>query len=117
MIQKKIALFAFQGEAMCFVHVLLNALDLQARGAEVKLIIEGSATKLIKTLAEPDAPFADLYAKVKAAGLIDAVCHACAAKMGTLADAQAQNLPLNKEMSGHPSMGRYIEAGYDILTF
>lgn len=29
---------------MCFVHVLLNALDMQERGYEVKVILEGSAT-------------------------------------------------------------------------
>lgn len=114
---EKIAMFAFNGEAMCFVHVLLNALDLEGRGYGIKLIIEGSATALLKTLADPEAPFAELYKKVKQAGLIDAVCQACASKMGTLEEAKAQNLPLNGEMSGHPSMSGYLEAGYDIMTF
>ncbi|PIE36167.1 cytoplasmic protein [candidate division KSB3 bacterium] len=113
---KKIALFAFNGEAMCFVHVLLNALDMKERGYDIKLVIEGSATKLITTLAEPDAPFADLYQQVKQAGLIDAVCQACASKMGTREAAKAQNLPLSQEMSGHPSMAAYLEDGYEIVT-
>lgn len=26
---KKVALFAFNGDSMCFIHVLLNALDLK----------------------------------------------------------------------------------------
>ncbi len=115
--EKKVALFAFNGDPMCFVHVLLNALDMQARGYDVKLVIEGSATKLIKTLMEPGAMFGELYQKVKQAGLIDAVCQACSAKMGTLQDAEAQGLPLNREMSGHPSMGRYRDEGYEIITF
>ncbi len=114
---KKLALFAFNGEPMCFVHVLLNALDMQSRGYDVKLIIEGSATRLVKLLAEPDAPFAELYQKVKDAGLVDAVCRACAAKMGTLQDAESQNLPLVSDMSGHPSIARYMEEGYEIMTF
>ncbi len=42
----KVALVAFQGEAMCFVHVLLNALDMQQRGITVKIIIEGMAVTL-----------------------------------------------------------------------
>ena len=115
--QKKIALFAFNGEPMCFVHVLLNALDMQAKGYEVAVIIEGSATKLITALAEPDAPFADLYRQVKEATLIHAVCQACASKMGTLEAAKEQGLPVNKDMSGHPSMGAYIKHGYHIVTF
>ena len=117
MMQKKIALFAFHGDPMCFVHVLLNALDMQARGEDVALIIEGSATRLIQTLNEPDAPFAALYRQVKDAGLIHAVCQACASKRGTLDAAKEQGLPLSNEMSGHPSMGAYLEQGYQIVTF
>ena len=30
--QKKIVLFAFQGEVMCFVHVLLNAREYHDKG-------------------------------------------------------------------------------------
>lgn len=115
--KKKVALFAFNGEPMCFVHVLLNALDMHERGYDVKLIIEGSATALIKTLTEPGAPFGEIYEKVKQAQLIDAVCQACATKMGTLEEAKAQKLPLNKDLSGHPSMGSYLERGYEIITF
>ena len=115
--KKKIALFAFNGDPMCFVHVLLNALDMKEKGYDVKLIIEGSATKLVKTLAQPEAPFAELYENVKHRGLIDAVCQACSAKMGTLDDVKAQGLPLNREMSGHPSMSSYLDDGYEIITF
>ncbi len=50
---KKMAFFAFNGESMCFVHVLLNALDMKARGYDVRVVIEGAATKLIPELASP----------------------------------------------------------------
>ncbi len=114
---KKIALVAFNGEAMCFVHVLLNALDMDARGHEVKVIIEGSATKLIPGLAVEGAPFADLYTKVREKGLIDCVCKACAAKMESLEAAEAQGLPICGDMKGHPSLATYIEDGYDVISF
>lgn len=114
---KKVALFAFNGEAMCFVHVLLNALDFQANGTEVKVIIEGSATKLVEVLADPSQPFANLYQQVKDKGLIDCVCKACANKMGSLDAVIAQKLPLCDELKGHPSMRRYIDEGYEIITF
>lgn len=39
----KIAYFAFNGNTMCFQHLLLNTLDLHQKGHEVKLIIEGEA--------------------------------------------------------------------------
>ncbi len=114
----KIALFGFNGDPMCFVHVMLNALDLSDRGHEVALIIEGSATKLVQTFHDdPDAPFAYLYRKVKDANLIAGVCRACATKMGSRESAQSQGLELLGEMSGHPGVGPYLERGYTVLTF
>lgn len=113
----KIALVAFNGEAMCFVHVLLNALDMADRGYDVKVIVEGSATKLLGELAEEGHPFGKLYRSVRDKGLVDCVCKACAAKMESLADAQAQGLPLCDEMKGHPSLAKYIEAGFEVITF
>ena len=113
----KVALVAFQGEAMCFVHVLLNALDMQQRGMTVKIIIEGMAVTLPPELNKPDHTFHALYAKTKEAGLIEGVCKACSAKMGSLAEIQAQGLPLLDDMNGHPSLGRYLAEGYTIITF
>ena len=114
---QKVVLVAFNGEAMCFVHVLLNALDLHKKGVETKVIIEGSATKLIAVLADEQQPFANLYRQVKEQGLIECVCKACAAKMGTLKAAEAQNLPICDDMAGHPGLHRYLAAGYQVITF
>ncbi len=114
---RKIALFAFNGDPMCFAHVLLNGLDMKVKGYDVKLIIEGTATRQILELMDTGKPFASLYQKVKDEGLIDCVCKACAAKTGSLASAMEQNLPICSDMSGHPSMSGYLEAGYEIITF
>lgn len=35
---------------MCFIHVLLNALDIGRKDYDAKIIIEGAATKLIQEL-------------------------------------------------------------------
>ncbi|MCU0520679.1 MAG: cytoplasmic protein [Anaerolineae bacterium] len=113
----KVALVAFNGEPMCFVHVLLNALDMQAQGYDVKVIIEGSATRTATSLNEPSAQFHKVYQQVKDSGLIDCVCKACSVKMEALTGIEAQGLPLCGEMVGHPSLARYIDAGYTIITF
>ena len=115
---EKFALFAFNGDPMCFVHVMLNALDMKEKGNEVAVIIEGSATKLITTFhINPKAPFFPLWKKMKDAGLIAAVCKACATKMASLDATEAEGLPIVGEMSGHPSMTSYTEKGYTIITF
>lgn len=114
---KKVVLFAFNGDLMCFVHVLLNALDMHENGSAVKIVFEGSATKLIPELVKESNPFSNHYRKVTELKLIDCVCKACANKMDALDAAMEQNLPICDELSGHPSMRTYIEQGYDIITF
>lgn len=114
---EKVALVGFNGESMCFVHVLLNALDMQAKGFDVRLIVEGSSVTQVAELANPSHPFAGLYAKVREAGLIWAVCKACAAKMNSLAAAEEQGLPVRGEMSGHVALAECVKDGYRIITF
>lgn len=114
---KEIAMFAFNGELMCFVHVLLNALDMKEKGHEVKVIIEGSATKLVPELAKADNPMHPLYEKAKGLDLIDGACKACSNKMGVLEAIKGEGLRLLDEMSGHPSMARFREEGFEIITF
>ena len=112
----KTAIFAFKGNPICFVHVLLNAIDLHDRGRAVKIILEGEATKLIIDLRKPEHPLHALYEKVKKLELLDAVCRACAIKMGALEAAEAEGLKIADEMAGHVGMAPYIEKGYTIVT-
>lgn len=114
---EKVILVAFQGDPMCFVHVLLNALDMYGRGFDVKVVIEGAATKTANALNEPGAQFGKFYQQVKGKGLIDCVCKACANTVGALAGIEAQGLPLCGEMVGHPSLARYVVEGYQVITF
>jgi hypothetical protein len=115
---EKIALFAFNGEPMCFIHVLLNALDFNEKQHEVKVVIEGSATKLVAEMVKEDHPLHELYERVKQKVLLMmGVCKACSRKMGSLESAKAQNLRLLSDLSGHPSMANFIEQGYRIITF
>ncbi len=114
---KKFALFVFNGDPMCFIHVLFNALDMKKKGYDGKIVIEGSATKLLPELAKIDNPLHKLWEKVKDAGLVDGVCKACSNKIGTLETTKEQGLTLLDEMSGHPSMARYRDEGFEIISF
>ena len=67
---KRVLLVAFNGEAMCFVHILLNALDMKTRGYDVKVVVEGTATKLVNDLNDESLPFGKLYVAVRDQGLI-----------------------------------------------
>lgn len=114
---KKMALFVFNGDPMCFIHVLLNAQDFKEKGYGVKIVVEGSATGLLPELDRPEHMLHKLWKGVKAAGLVAGVCRACAHKMGTVEAARAQGLDLLDDMSGHPGMSGYRDQGFEIISF
>jgi hypothetical protein len=114
---EKFVFFVFNGDPMCFIHVLLNALDMKGKGFDVKIVIEGAAVKLIPELVTDDNPQKKLWEEVKSKQLLAGVCRACSYKLGTLKDAEAQGLPLLDDMSGHPSISGYLNDGYQVITF
>jgi hypothetical protein len=115
--QKKVMLVAFQGQPMCFIHVLLNALELAARGHQCRVIIEGEATRLIPEMNEEGHFLHSLYRQMLDKGLLEGVCRACSSKMQVLDDIKKLGLPLLDDMSGHPGMSQYIEQGFEIINF
>jgi hypothetical protein len=114
---KKILLVAFQGQAMCFIHVLLNGLELQAQGHQCKIIVEGEATRLIPEISVEGHFLNLLYRQMLTQGLLEGVCRACSSKMQVLENIKNEGLPLLDDMSGHPGMAKYIEQGYEIINF
>jgi len=114
---KKCALFVFNGDPVCFIHVLLNGLDMKEKGMDSRIVVEGAATALLPKLAEPDAPLHKLWVKAKEASIVDGVCKGCAQKMGTVKEAEKQGLALLDDMSGHPCMSRYMQEGFEVISF
>jgi len=110
---KQIIIFAFNGNPLYFVHLLLNALDMHSKGIDTKVIIEGEAVKLVE---EMETSNNILYKDAKDKGIIDGICKACSAKMGVLEYNETVGIPLKDEMDGHPSMVLYINDGYQVIT-
>lgn len=110
---KKVAFFAFKGDLMCFQHILLNALDLDSKGQQAKIIFEGEAVTLVQKLEESNNKH---YFEAKEKGLIDSICKACSASLGVLEYNQSTDIALKGEMSGHPSMEAFIKDDYEIIT-
>lgn len=112
---RKITFFAFKDNPLCFMHVLLNSLDLHEKGMGGTIVLEGESTRLIPVMAESGHFLHPLYTKVKANGLIDAVCRACSIKMGVLEAAEKEGLPISGDMSGHPAMAKYLSEENEIV--
>ena len=113
----KTVFFAFRGDPMCFIHVLLNALDMAEKGMEGKIVIEGDAVKLIPEMAQPGHFLNRLYRKVREKNLLIGACRACSTKLGVAAAIEEEGVELIGNMSGHPALSDYIWKGYTVLTF
>ena len=114
---EKTLFFAFRDNPLCFIHVLLNALDMAEQGMEGKIILEGEAVTLVPLMADPSHFLHQLYKKARKAGLILGACKACATKLQMLDAIEKEEIPLIEGLAGHPSMSSYIKQGYTILTF
>lgn len=114
---KKVALFPFNGDVMCFIHVLLNGLDMHARGYAVKIVVEGTACAVLPQIADSHHFMHKLYVQAKGAGLFVGACHACSVKQHVDEAITAEGIALIGDMSGHPSMAQYMDAGYEVITF
>jgi len=113
----KVIFFAFRGDPLCFIHVLLNSLDLNAKGMDGRIILEGEAVKLIKEIADEKHFLNTLYLKVKERNLFIGSCRACSNKLVAIEALEEENIPLVGEMMGHPAMSEYLQKGYRIITF
>ena len=117
MTKKNVLLAAFRGDLMCFVHVMLNAIDI-AKKHHVEILLEGEATKVPQIyLDDQDAPFSKLWKQILAEGYIKAVCTACSNKMKSTKAVESFGLPLIGDMSGHSPLLRWIDQDFEIITF
>lgn len=109
---KKILFYAMQGEKMCFVHVLLNALQLKEENCEVKIIFEGQAVKLPSVLENENNA---LYMKAKEQDLIAGICSACSKMLEVYDENVKTGLLMLSDMNGHAGMMPYLNEGYEVI--
>lgn len=110
---KKILFYGMTGDKMCFLHILMNALDLEAEGMEVRLIFEGASVKLVPLLEEENN---SQYRKAKDQGLIAGICLACSKALGVYEQSLGSGLPFLSDMKGHAGMKPYINEGFDVIS-
>jgi hypothetical protein len=114
----KIALFLFVGpKSPCkLMHAFVFARDIKARGGEAKIILEGESPGWLLELPDPSHKLHGVYEKAKQEGLIDVACKACALQANAAEAAQQEGIPLADDASGHVSLFRYVEQGYQVIT-
>lgn len=108
---RKIAFFVFKEDPMCFIHVLLNSLDLKKKGHDVKVIFEGPGVKVPSKMGDNK-----MYQEALAAGLFEGVCEACSKALGVYEENKETGLKFLSDLNGHPAFSDYIDQGYEIIT-
>ncbi|HBI14779.1 MAG TPA: cytoplasmic protein [Desulfobulbaceae bacterium] len=112
----RVVFFAFRSDPLCFMHAILNAIDLEENGMWGEIVVEGEATRLIPEMARPDHFLNRLYLQAKQRGMIYGACLACATKMGVAEAVAAEDILLIGDMSGHPPMATFIKQEYTVIT-
>lgn len=110
---EKVLFYAMTGEKMCFLHILLNAIDLNDNRVETKIIFEGASVKLVSVFEEEKNP---LYLKAKNSGLIAGVCLACSKTLGVFEKNNSYGLKMLDDMSGHAGIREYFLNGYKVIS-
>jgi len=113
----EVIILAFEGKKACFLHALLNALDMSEKGIEVSIVMEGESPSLLKEIVNETDALHGLYSEAKRKGLIKAVCYRCSKLMGVLEIVEKEGLPLNGSMKNHVPLAPYVERGAEIITF
>lgn len=114
---KPVVLFAFRGDPLCFIHVLLNGIDLHEKGHQGLIVLEGESVTLVEKMSQPDHFLSSLFQKARSAGIIHGACKACSAKLKATEAVTNAGIPLIGDMAGHPSMADFAVKGYKIITF
>jgi len=115
---EKVTLFLFAGpEAPCrLVHSLIFARDIEDRGGEARISLEGAAPEWLLQLPNPEHRFHSMYEQAKTSGLIDSMCRACASQAGATEAAEREALRLVGDAYGHVSLAPYLDDGFAIVT-
>jgi hypothetical protein len=119
---RKLLFVLFSDDACRRNHAFLYAIDLSRKGIEVKLIVEGPATRLFAEAADRQSAIALLLDEARSLGILAGACARASAGCastdpsrfveGAVRDA---GVPLLSDLQGHAGIAPFVEAGYELV--
>lgn len=104
-----------EGQARA-LHALLYSAELLEAGHKAVLIFDGAGTEWAEALRNPEHRLHPLYKKVTGLGIVEEVCDFCTGAFDVKEELKVfGNVPFSGEYNGHPSLLKWIAAGYRIL--
>ena len=101
-------------------NAMATVYDFKQRGDEVRLYFQGTGTRWVEHLTEPDHPVYDLYEAIK--DKVVGVSCGCADVFGARDAAEEGGFDLVRDnsvpgTSGLPSLAGLVADGFNVLTF
>ncbi|MFW9808008.1 MAG: hypothetical protein ACFFE6_01395 [Candidatus Thorarchaeota archaeon] len=112
----KYLFLATDDNKMQLYHLLLNAINFNENGHEIKTVLECASPKLLIGIVDGTIKL-PLFDKAMEIGIIDHACKACTSAFSATEAAQKIGVPLKGELNGHSDLLKFAEAGYTIITF
>jgi hypothetical protein len=103
------------GELGRVVNALTTAKEFKESGDEVALVFDGAGTKWVAELSDSDHKYSDLFDAVR--DRVAGACEYCSQAYGVRDDVEETGIELLGEYEHHPSLHRYAEDGYQVITF
>ena len=121
---KRRILFVVFAEDECRqTHALKWALELARAGHEIRVVLEGGCTQVLRQLDMPGSHLGALVRQAHEAGLIAGACRAASIGCGcdattspALQAAQAIGSPLLSGMDGHVSLTPFVQDCWEIVV-
>lgn len=96
-----------------------NALEtvkqFQDAGDEARLVFDGAGVVWVPRVTDPDDDLHGLFSEVE--GRVHGACQFCANAFGVRDELEASDIPLLDEKDRHPDIHRFVDEGYEIITF
>ncbi len=110
---KKYLIYMMEGQKMCALHGLMNAVDLMEEN-EIAVVFEGASCKLVPEFEDEKNP---LYMKLKEAGKISGVCLACSKALKVYDAVKETGLEFLDDMMGHAGVKPFVDEDYEVMVF
>jgi hypothetical protein len=99
------------------LHALLYAEEARQGGHEVVLILDGAGTAWAPLLRDPSHKLHARWAKLRGLGVVEEICDYCAGAFKVKDRVKSMSeANLVAEFEGHPSLRKWLDAGYEVLV-
>lgn len=100
------------------LHALLYSRELKEHGYDVVLVFDGAGTEWAEEWTNPSSQhkLAPMYRELSKQGITEVICDFCANAFQVRKSLEERNVPMVAEYQGHPSIAKWLDAGYRVVV-